>query len=58
LPEPGFTHFYLLTGDAVRTAEAKEGDLRLRHHPIGPLFRKGQNLITEIRLIDESKKKH
>jgi hypothetical protein len=57
LPEPGFIRFYLLTGGAVRTEEARQDDLENLRHPLSPLFRKGHEVITEIRLIDEERKK-
>lgn len=53
LPEPSYTRFYLLTGNGVLTAEAKEDDLGNNRHALSPLFYKGQELISEVRAVDE-----
>ena len=54
LPDPSLTRFYLLTGNATYFAEGKERDLGEGRHPFAPLFRKGHELITEIRLVDDA----
>jgi hypothetical protein len=56
LPQQSRTRFYLLTGGGVLTAEAGTDDLGRRRHALSPLFHKGQDLITEIRKVDEQRK--
>lgn len=53
LPKPSHTRFYLLTGNGVLTAEAKEDELGNNRHPLSPLFHKGHELIAEIRAVDQ-----
>ncbi len=56
LPKPSNTRFYLLTGNGVLTAEAKEDDLGNNRHPLAPLFFSGQELIAEVRAVDQALK--
>lgn len=56
LPRPSFTRFYLLTGTGALTAEVKEDDLGNNRHPLSPLFYKGQELISEIRVVDQQRR--
>lgn len=56
LPRPSFTRFYLLTGNGALTAEIKEDDLGNNRHPLSPLFYKGQELISEIRMVDQQRR--
>lgn len=53
LPKPSYTRFYLLTGNGVLTAEAKEDDLVNNRLPLSPLFHKGHELISEVRAVDQ-----
>ena len=53
LPKSSFTRFYLLTSNGVLTAEAKEDDLGNNRHPLSPLFHKGQELISEVRAVEQ-----
>lgn len=53
LPMPSYTRFYFLTGNGVTFVEAKENDLGNGRHEMSPLFRKGHELISEIRVVDE-----
>ncbi|MFZ5861871.1 MAG: hypothetical protein ACOYXR_03365 [Nitrospirota bacterium] len=53
LPNPTYTRFYFLTGSGVTTVEAKEEDFGYGRHPMSPLFHKGHELISEIRVVDE-----
>ena len=53
LPKPSYTRFYLLTGNGLLTAEAKEDDLGNNRHPLSPLFYKGQELISEVSAVDQ-----
>jgi len=55
LPKTSYTRFYLLTGNGVLTAEIKEDDLGNNRHPLSPLFYKGQELISEIRVVDQQR---
>jgi hypothetical protein len=56
LPAPSLTRFYLLAGSGKYFAEAKEQDLGEGRHPFAPLFHKGHEVITEIRLVDEKRR--
>lgn len=53
LPNPTYTRFYFLTGSGVTTVEAKEEDFGYGRHQMSPLFHKGHELISEIRVVDE-----
>lgn len=53
LPKPDFTRFYLLTGGGVLTAEVGQEDLRSGRHDFSRLYRKGDDLITEIRKVGQ-----
>jgi hypothetical protein len=53
LPRKSYTRFYMLTGGRILTVEALEQDLGQGHHPLSALFFKGQDLITEVRKVDE-----
>jgi hypothetical protein len=55
LPQPGFISFYLLSGSGVLVAEAQANELSQRRHPLSPFFYKGQELISEIRTIEEKR---
>ena len=56
LPRPGMTRFYIIRKDAVLTGEFKEEDLGNEKLPLSPLFHKGHELISMIRLIEEKRK--
>ncbi len=56
LPQPGMTRFYVIKKDSVLTGEFKEDDLGNGRLPLSPLFHKGHELITVIRLIEEKRK--
>jgi hypothetical protein len=56
LPKPGFTRFYVLTQRGTLTAEAREVDLGENRHLLSPLFYAAQELITEMRKVDETRK--
>ena len=53
LPKPSNTRFYVLTNKGIVTAEVKEVDLVYGRHGLSPLFHKGHELISEIRVVDE-----
>ena len=56
LPQPGYTRFYVLTQSGTLTAEAKEMELGENRHVLSPLFYSAQELITEMREVEESRK--
>ena len=56
LPAPGRTRFYVLSAGGILTAEASEVDLGENRHALSPLFYSGQELITEMRRVDEAEK--
>ena len=56
LPRKGFTRFYLVTIDGVFAEEVLENDLGYKRHKLSPLFYKAQDLITQIRLVDEGRR--
>lgn len=56
VPKPGMTRFYVVKTDgSVLSGEFKEDDLGNGRSLLSPLFHKGHELITVIRLIDERK---
>lgn len=55
LPKPGMTRFYIIKKDSTLTGEFKEDDLGNEKLKLSPLFHKGHELITIIRLIDEQR---
>jgi len=42
-----------LTSAGGRTAEAPQSDLRARRHPLSGLFYAGQQVITQLRVLDQ-----
>lgn len=56
LPAPGRTRFYALMECGILTAEASEVDLGENRHALSPLFYAAQELITEMRRVDESRR--
>src|SRR5438067_13586151 len=54
LPRPGMTRFYVIKKGEILTSELKEDDLGNGRLPLSPLFHKGHELITAIRLIEEN----
>jgi uncharacterized protein len=57
LPQKGYTTFYFLTINGVLTFSAKEADLGNNRLPLSPLFQKGQEVITQARLVDEKRQR-
>jgi hypothetical protein len=53
LPRPGMTRFYIVREDDLLTGEFSEDALGNGDLPVSPLFHKGHELITVIRLIEE-----
>lgn len=56
LPRTGYTKFYVLTQRGTFTAEAKEIELGKNRHVLSPLFYSAQELITEMREVEEARK--
>lgn len=56
LPQPAMTRFYIIKKESTLTGEFKEDDLGNGRLPLSPLFHKGHELITVIRLIEEKRK--
>ena len=54
LPKKGYIRFYLLTYSGVFTTEIQEKILGKGRHELSPLFFKAQDLITAIRMTQES----
>ena len=52
-PGPAEVTFYALTSQGVLTASRPEDDLGEGRDPLSPLFHAGQEVITQLRLIDE-----
>ena len=55
LPPDGMVRFNVLTTGPVLVGEATERKLQAGGDPLSPLYRAGQDLITEIRLVDEAR---
>jgi hypothetical protein len=56
LPDPGRTRFYVPSDRGILAAEASEMDLGENRHALSPLFYSAQELISEMRKIDEAGK--
>lgn len=56
LPAPGRVRFHVLTYRGSYTAEADENDLGNHRHVLSPLFYAGQEVITQLRIMRDSKK--
>lgn len=55
LPKPGRLRFYVRTQQGLFVAEAAEQDLIAKKNDLWPLFYAGNDLITELRLVAESR---
>ena len=55
LPPDGAVRFNVLTTGPVLVGEAAEQELHAGRDPLSPLYLAGQDLITEIRLVDEGR---
>lgn len=55
LPAAGHTTIRALTHDGPRTFEALEDDLGERRSALSPVFYAAQDVITQLRLIDEAR---
>jgi hypothetical protein len=55
LPAAGLVQFVLLTPEGKRAATAPEEELGAGGHELSRLFYAGHDVITELRLIDESR---
>ena len=52
-PSSGQINFYVLTPQGLFGAARPENDLGEGHDPLSPLFYAGQDVISQLRLIDE-----
>ena len=50
VPPAGIFRFYVLTTDGVYTADEKEAVITRLQGPLAPLFKAGDNVITQLRL--------
>jgi hypothetical protein len=55
LPPEGSVRFNVLTTGPVLVGEATEAELQEGSHPLSPLYAAGQDLIGEIRKVDEAR---
>lgn len=55
LPEMGQVRFYVMTHDGAYTAEAAERALQQNDHALAPLYAMAQEVITQLRLHQESR---
>jgi hypothetical protein len=55
LPRADRTVFYVLTDSGVFTTEAEERALGEERHGLSPLFYAGQDVITQLRLVSDTK---
>lgn len=58
LPSAGLTSFYVLTDDGPRALSAPEEELGEGRHAMSDLFYAGQEVITQLRFISESRTMH
>lgn len=56
-PEVGKVRFYLRTREGALFAEAPEAELIAGTHPLSELFRAGQEVITQFRIVSDSREK-
>lgn len=56
LPNQGNARFYFLTFDGIYSIEFKENELGNNKLPFSPFFFKAQDVITQLRLLDERTK--
>jgi hypothetical protein len=57
LPGPGKTRFYIVGKTGVLSGEFEENDLGNNRLPASPLFHKGHDVITAVRMTQEQQKK-
>ena len=55
LPLPGKARFYIFTFEGVFTLEADVVALEQEGHPLTPLYFSGQEVIAQLRRIQEQK---
>ena len=55
LPAEGDTQFVAVTTDGLRSASAPEVELGEERHRLSPLFHAGHEVITRVRLVEESR---
>ena len=52
-PPAGHVRFLARTANGLRSGTAREDELRAGTHPLSPLYAKGQDVITQLRLVTE-----
>ena len=57
LPEPGQVKFHALTCEGTFSAGCEEAVLTTGKHPFSSLFASAQAVITQVRLLEEARKK-
>ncbi len=57
LPDPGRIRFALLTRAGMHVADEKQSDAEKPSHPLYQLYASLQDLITQLRLLDEAAKR-
>jgi len=55
LPQTGAIRFHALTFDSLRSAEVEEGQLVDGRSELAPLFYAGNEVLTQLRLIDQQR---
>src|SRR6266498_2664103 len=55
LPQTGAIRFHALTFDSLRSAEVEEGELVDGRSELAPLFYAGNEVFTQLRLIDQQR---
>ncbi len=55
LPQPGQVRFHVRTPAGDMTVAVPEALLRARRHQLGPLYVAGQDVLTEIRILEEGR---
>lgn len=55
LPPDGQVAFVVRTHDGLRRAEAASGELARGHHPLSPIFYAANDVLTQLRLIDDER---
>jgi hypothetical protein len=56
LPQPGQVRFHVRTPAGDMTVAVPEALLRARRHQLGPLYVAGQDVLTEIRMLEDGRR--
>jgi hypothetical protein len=57
LPSEGQVAFVVRTHEGLRRAEASSGELARGHHPLSPIFYAANEVLTQLRLLDDEQQK-